>query len=67
MMHVTHASLVHLFTMVDTAAWLFPTVALFGIFILGIFVYYSVIKHPLGDLEGLPTLVSSSTRLNQGI
>ena len=67
MVLVIHASLVHLFTMIDTAAWLFPTVALFGVFVFSVFVYYSVIKHPLGDLEGLPTLALSSMRLNQGM
>ena len=67
MVRVIHTSLAHLFTMVDTATWLFPTIALFGVLVLGVFIYYSVVKHPLGNLEGLPTLALSSMCLNQGM
>ena len=65
MVHITHASQAHLLIMVDTATWLFPTIALVGALILGILVYLSLIKQPLGDLEGLSTPASSSTCLNQ--
>ena len=58
---VIHASLVHLLTMVNTTAWLFPTIALFGTLILGIFIYHSLIKHPPGNLEGLLTPALSLT------
>ena len=67
MVHVTHASLVHLLIMVNTTIWLFSTIALVGALVLGIFIYHSLIKHPLDDLEGLSTPASSLTCLNQGM
>ena len=67
MVCVTHASLAHLLIMVDTTTWLFPTIALVGILVLSVSTNHSLIKHPVGDLEGLSTPASSSTCLNQGM
>jgi uncharacterized membrane protein len=52
--------------MVDTASWLFPTIFIVGAFVLGIFLYRTIVQQPSQDIEMSSIQTSSLTELGEG-